>query len=130
MKKLLIYTSLFLSLLSPFALATTNTIYASTQEELKKGACLGDADCVSAKSEDTQKNVNTIVNTIIDVFSWLVGVVAVIMVIFGGFRYITAAGDSGKTKTAKDTILYALIGVIIVALAQTIVKYVIGLVVE
>lgn len=129
MKKLLIYVALFVGLLSPLSMVTTQTIYASTKEELKNGACLGDTACEQASASDTQTNVNKVVNTIIDVFSWVVGIVAVIMVIFGGFRYITAAGDSTKTKTAKDTILYALIGIIIVALAQTIVKYVISLVV-
>ena len=129
MKKLFVYMLLTVGLLSPTLALGTQTIYATTQEELKKGACLGDTACENTASADTQTNVNNIVNTIINVFSWLVGIVAVIMVIFGGFRYITAAGDTTKTKTAKDTILFALIGIIIVALAQTIVKYVLNLVV-
>ena len=128
MKKLLIYILLTVGLLSPTLALGAQPIYATTQEELKKGACLGDAACEASTPDSTKSSVNNIINTIINVFSWVVGVVAVIMVIFGGFRYVTAAGNETKTKAAKDTILFALIGIIIVALAQTIVKYVIDLV--
>lgn len=72
-----------------------------------------------------EKTINTTVNNIINVFSALVGLVAVLMIVFGGYRYITSAGDSTKVNSAKDTVLYAVVGLIIVALAQVIVKYVI-----
>jgi len=129
MKKLFIYMLLTVGLLSPTLALGTQTIYATTQEELKKGACLGDVDCEAETADSTKNNVDEIINTIINVFSWVVGLLAVIMVIFGGFKYVTAAGDTEKTKTAKNTILYALVGIVIVALSQTIVKYVLNLVV-
>ena len=50
----------------------------------------------------------------------IVGVVAIIMIIVGGFRYITSGGDSSKVGSAKNTIIYAIIGLILVALAQII----------
>lgn len=71
-------------------------------------------------------NVNDMIATIINVFSVIVGVVAVIMIIYGGFRYITSGGDSGNVGTAKNTILYAVVGLIIVALAQVIVQFVLN----
>lgn len=71
-------------------------------------------------------SIDSLVRTIIDVFSWIVGVVSVIMIIYGGFRYVTSGGDSGKVSSAKNTILYAIIGLIIVALAQVIVLFVLG----
>ena len=46
------------------------------------------------------------------------------MIIFGGFKYMTSGGSDDKTKDAKNTILYALVGLVIVLLAQTIVKFV------
>jgi hypothetical protein len=48
------------------------------------------------------------------------------MIIIGGFQYITSSGDSGKVGTAKNTILYAIIGLVIVALAQFIVRFVLS----
>ena len=54
------------------------------------------------------------------------GLVAVIFVIIGGVNYMTSTGDPGKAKKAKDTILYALIGLVISVLSFAIVNFVIG----
>ncbi len=54
------------------------------------------------------------------------GIVAVIVIIIGGVGYITSTGDAGKVKKAKDTILYACIGLIICVLAFAIVNFVIA----
>lgn len=53
------------------------------------------------------------------------GLIAVVFVVIGGVQYMTSAGDGTKTKKAKDTILYACIGLIICALAFAIVNFVI-----
>lgn len=55
---------------------------------------------------------------------YITGVVSVIMVIYGGIKYIVSGGDSNGTKTARDTILYALIGLVIAISAQGIVTFV------
>ncbi len=68
---------------------------------------------------------NTIAN-VVNLISLVVGVAAVIMIIVGGFRYITSGGNQESIKGAKNTIIYALIGLIIVALAQIIVKFVLN----
>ena len=70
--------------------------------------------------------VNEIITLVINIFSVVVGVIAVIMIIVGGLKYITSGGDSGNVTGAKNTILYAIIGLVVVALAQLIVKFVIG----
>lgn len=67
---------------------------------------------------------NNLLAQIINVFSVVVGVVAVIMIIIGGFKYITSGGDATKVSGAKNTILYGLIGLVVVALAQVIVRFV------
>jgi len=68
--------------------------------------------------------IQSLVTTIINVFSIIVGIVAVIMIIVGGFKYITSGGDSGNITGAKNTIVYAVIGLVVVALAQFVVKFV------
>lgn len=73
-----------------------------------------------------ETKLNQMVATIVNLFSVVVGVVAVIMIIVGGFRYITSGGDSGNVSTAKNTILYAIVGLVIVALSQFIVKFVLS----
>ena len=71
-------------------------------------------------------DLSTIAAKIVNIFSIVVGIVAVLMIIYGGFKYITSGGDTGNVSSAKNTLIYAIIGLIIVALAQIIVHYVIN----
>jgi hypothetical protein len=68
--------------------------------------------------------VTKLIKLVINIFSLVVGVVAVIMIIIGGLKYITSGGDSGNITGAKNTILYAVIGLVVVALAQFVVRFV------
>lgn len=88
------------------------------------GACLdtGGANC--ANQETAEVRVNRIIKLVINILSLIVGVVAVIMIIISGLKYITSGGDTNNVTSAKNTILYAIIGLIIVALAQVIVRFV------
>lgn len=61
-----------------------------------------------------------ITNTIL----YIVGIIAVIMLIIGGIRYVTSGGDAKKVTDAKNTVLYAIIGLIISVLAYAIVNFV------
>ncbi|MBQ9020117.1 hypothetical protein IJ096_02240 [Candidatus Saccharibacteria bacterium] len=63
-----------------------------------------------------------ITNTIL----YVVGIVSVIMLIYGGLRYIISGGDSKKVTDAKNTILYAIIGLIIAILSFAIVNFVLN----
>jgi hypothetical protein len=72
------------------------------------------------------QSLASIAKTAVNVLSLIVGIVAVIMIIYGGLRYITSGGDSGSVGNAKNTLIYAIIGLIIVALAQLIVHFVLN----
>lgn len=74
----------------------------------------------------TKQQLGQLANQAVNLFSFIVGAIAVIMIIYGGFRYITSGGDSGSVGTAKNTLIYAIVGLIIVALAQIIVRFVLS----
>ena len=80
----------------------------------------------AAVSESGAGSLQALAKKVVNIFSIIVGVVAVIFVIYGGFRYITSGGDSGNVGNAKNTLIYALVGLVIVALAQLIVHYVLN----
>lgn len=85
-------------------------------------------NCQQAQNQDVNSSAD-LTNTfkfVVNVFSVIVGVIAVVMIIYGGLRYITSGGDSGKITSAKNTIIYAVIGLVVVALAQFIVQFVLG----
>lgn len=67
-----------------------------------------------------------IITTITNVLLFIAGALAVVMIIFGGLRYATSAGNSASVTAAKNTILYAIVGLIIAFLAFAIVNFVLG----
>jgi hypothetical protein len=84
-----------------------------------QGGCTQDINTGTQTISDTIKKI-------VNIFSAIIGIVAVIMIIYGGFKYISSGGDSGNVTSAKNTIIYAVIGLIIVAMAQFIVQFVLG----
>ena len=70
--------------------------------------------------------IGSIAKTVVNIFSLVVGVISVIMIIYAGFRYVTSGGDSNSVGSAKNTLIYALVGLFIVAIAQLIVHYVLN----
>jgi len=71
---------------------------------------------------DLGSQIQNIVNALL----FVLGAIAVVMIVIGGIRYTTSNGDSSATKAAKDTILYAVIGLIIAIMAYAIVNFVVG----
>ncbi len=68
-----------------------------------------------------QTSFLALLSYIINFFLGLVGAIAVLMLIWGGFRYLTSSGKSDATKDAKNTIIYAIVGIIIILLSYAIV---------
>jgi cytochrome bd-type quinol oxidase subunit 2 len=128
-----------LASLAAFALLVPAAVPAMVSaQDIQDGLCAGSelstqaaGNCDSAASgAEAAETVDTIIETVINIFSLVVGVVSVIMIIVGGLKYITSGGDSGNVSGAKNTILYAIIGLVVVALAQVIVQFVLGRVTE
>ena len=68
----------------------------------------------------------TLVENIINLLLTIIGIIAVIMIIIGGIRYTTSAGDPGQAKSARDTIIYAIVGLVIAIMSYALVNWVIG----
>ena len=97
------------------------TVYADGDKTaVEKGAEAARADGMPAELIGDQGVFGRITNVIL----LIVGIVSVIMLIYGGLRYILSGGDSKKVTDAKNTILYAIIGLIISLLAYAIVNFV------
>ena len=131
--KLLLVSVLAISVLAPVVALVPTTAHAANNLNINGSLCAGannstdpnGTNCDTSQA-GTKDKVQSIVNQVISIFSWVVGIVSVIMIIFGGFKYITSGGDSTGVTSAKNTILFAIVGLVIVALAQIIVKFVIG----
>lgn len=83
-------------------------------------------DCdssTSAVDTDADERVNALIKNAIRIFQIIVGLISVFMIITGGLKYITSGGDSSKVGEAKNAILYAVIGLVVVGVAQIIVQF-------
>lgn len=99
-------------------------VHADTPKQVVCTSIGAGADCASDSNNGV--TVNKIIQVTLNILSILVGVTAVIMIMVSGFKYITAGGDASKVSSAKNTLVYAIIGIVVVALAQFIVQFVIN----
>lgn len=111
-------------------LAVSATVSADSSVNIGGSACAGTNGDLSSGGSQAGCNstgVSTFdkyVKFALNLLSIIVGIVAVIMIIVGGLRYVTSGGKQESVTGAKNTILYALVGLVIVALAQVIVHFV------
>lgn len=87
-------------------------------------ACGGtqSSEVCAAKSTD---NASSMAKIIVNTMLFILGILAVIMIIFSGVKYVTSAGDASRVKSAKDTLTYAIVGLIVAILAYSIVNFVV-----
>lgn len=97
----------------------TTTAASSAAEQACRGANL--PGC-TAPSDST--SVEGAVAAAVNILSFIIGIAAVIMLIVGGLKYITSSGDSASINSAKNTIIYALVGIVVAAVAQGLVQLV------
>ena len=96
--------------------------YATPKEEVCKG--------IAVLGECQDQPIQGVWDVAKEVINWILiiaGIVAVGFIIFAGIRYVTSAGNPDKVKKAKDTLLYAIIGLLIAALSLVIVNLVLGI---
>jgi Type IV secretion system pilin len=102
---------------------------ASAASQGKTDACAGLTELDPTQTCGTnagQTTITSIVRVTVDILSIIIGVAAVIMVMVAGFKYITSAGNSTNISSAKTTLIYALVGLFIAALAQFLVHFVLS----
>ena len=82
------------------------------------------SECNIAENHAGSNDLMKTINTIIDVVLGILGILAVAYIIYGGFMFTTAADDPAKTKKARETIMYGVIGLVVALLAFAIVNFV------
>lgn len=104
-------------ILAKLAAATTQTVPGGLNQSAGDDSTAGDSGM-------TTSGLGDVVTTVINIILYAIGIIAVIMLIFGGIQYATSAGDEKKVTTAKNTIIYAIIGLAVAILAWTLVNFV------
>ena len=86
--------------------------------------CSGGAVCSETKNAEAK--TGTLVQNIVSTLLFVLGVICVIVIIVGGIRYALSGGDSSQISSAKNTILYAVVGLVVALLAYAIVNFVLA----
>ncbi len=116
------------TLVAIFAAVAFPVLSASLAEAQSSLVCEGlDAATNEFCSDaDSTPGINGLIETALNVLSIVAGVAGVIMLVLGGAKYITSQGDPSSANSARNTIIYAIVGLVIVAVAQTIVFFAIN----
>lgn len=116
--------ALFVGVLLAGSLAASGDV-ASAQGTFEDGLTGG---LGQVRSDDMPESIDGdggVFQTVVNVLLFIVGAISVIMLIFGGIRYTTSGGDQGSVTAAKNTVMYAVIGIVVAILAYAIVNFVI-----
>jgi len=117
------------ALLTLLLVSLSGSVFAA--ENVLNQACSGSA-ANSALCKDKDKSSTTILGPqgilvkAVQIVTTIVGIASVVMVVVGGFKYVLSNGDAGQIASAKNTILYALIGMVVAGLSSAIISFVIS----
>lgn len=122
-----------ITLRTAFLAVVAGTLLVAVATLLSSQASAAPVDVLTACDNKSQVCQGTdknslfgIITNIINLLLVVIGIISVIMIIIGGFRYTTSAGDAGQTKSARDTVVYAVVGLVIAVMAYGIVNFVLG----
>lgn len=87
-----------------------------------------DSPACQADGSDPITGKSGILYKVNRILALVAAIAAVIMIIIGGFMYVTAAGDAGKAKTARTIIISAVVGLVVIAIAELFIALIINLV--
>ena len=116
-------------LLAAVALTVPATVTAATNpyQHACDGGGAGSAVCSNnTGASDPIAGPNGAIVNITSILAAIVGVVSVAFVVWGGIKYITSGGDSSGVSTAKNTIIAALIGLVLAVMARPIIVFIVG----
>jgi hypothetical protein len=128
---ILAFVSAFVVLVmsSSFAMAQTadldiKKLCASSEANKNSSLCVGYNE--GASSSETDNPLLNTLTVVINLLSFIAGILAVIFVMYGGFKYIVSTGDAGKVTSAKNTILYALVGIVVVVISRLLILFILS----
>lgn len=121
MKKLFLYFAAVISL-AGFTIVPMTPVFAASKDDVCQGvgAASGGSGCTPTSGVT---DINDVIRTGLRIFQSIVGLIAVIMMVTAGLRFITSSGDAAKVTSARNTLLYGAIGIVVVALSEVIIQF-------
>ena len=120
----IIYSLLFITCLVFASLMKPVSAFTCPEKTIRENEPVSALSECNVEKTEGEKSLMSNVNMLINVFTSVMGFLAVAMIIYGGFMLLTAQGDPARIKRGKDVVLYSVIGLILVMLAYAIVNFV------
>ena len=116
-----------LALVGTLNLAALPAFAVAGPDTLSGDACSGLSQLDSSNDcGNGDKGVQSLITAIVNILSIIIGIAAVIVLIVGGLKFITSGGDTNAVASAKNTIIYALVGIVVAILAQFLIHFVVN----
>lgn len=106
-----------------FALGVANNVVALSLQDVFSGSFRG-----QGQPAELFGTSEAIIPRVINLMLFIIGILAIFMIIYGGIRYVLSGGDNTKVKDAKNTILYAIVGLVVALLGYAIVNWIVSVI--
>ena len=134
LKRIVATLAIGLVLLLGLQFAVSQSAYAQeltdTQKALQCGAELEFTDRECEQNAEAGQQIEETFKTVLNLLTLAATVAAIIMVVYAGFRYIVSGGNEKGVKAAQSSLIYAIVGIVIIAVAQSIVRFVLERLIE
>jgi hypothetical protein len=100
-------------------------VSAQVSQDSIDAACEGLGAAGENCDNTADDSIGDLVGSIVEILSWVVGVISIIMLIIGGLKFITSNGNAQSITSARSTVIYALVGVAVAVAAQVLVNFVV-----
>lgn len=121
----MIAATIVTSALAPMSCQANGDPMKDACSKVRKVGNSAACDALQINGDQVDK-VNSIISNVTTKLLFFVGVACVIMIIYSGVQYITSAGDTSKTKKATQTMIYAIVGLVIAVMAYAIIWFVLN----
>lgn len=126
MKKIILLVAVFTTSLFAVNSLTLQPIYAQAEASSQQSCeTIKDINPNATSCAGSDGQISKVIRVALQMLSIVAGVIAVIMVIISGLKYVTSQGDSNKISSAKNSLIYAIVGIVVVVFAQVVVQFVI-----
>ena len=119
MKNIIIAIAIGIGLIASYGVLASSP--AAAVADVWGDSCNGTGGICASKGDQFAPIMKNVINTIL----YIVGIIAVISIILGGINYITSNGDASKIASAKNTIMYSVVGLIVAIMSFAIVNFVV-----
>lgn len=120
MKRIFLALMISLSISVGFAAPALAAGTTSARDQV----CSGVSGATGGSCASGGGDIQGVIRAVISILSVIVGIAAVIMIVVAGLKYVTSGGDSSSISSAKSTLIYAIVGLVVTAFAQFIVRFV------